>query len=76
MIIVENIIKPRPPHCRSIRITSCPKNVKYVEVSTTISPVTVIADADVNNAFSGSIEPVCDEKGNINKRAPITIIDK
>ena len=76
MIRVENSIKPRPPHCKRIRITSCPKKVKYVEVLTTISPVTVIADVDVNNAFSGFIEPVCVEIGSINKKVPIIIIDK
>ena len=65
---------PNPPTWMSPRITTCPKGVQKVGVSTVISPVTQTAETAVNRAgmnvsASGS---VC-ETGSISSPAPSTM---
>ena len=38
-------------------MTSCPKRLKYVAVSTTIKPVTHVADVAVKNASTSRVDP-------------------
>ena len=47
---VVKVIKPNPPICIRTRMTSCPNNVKYEPVSTTMRPVTHVAEVAVNKA--------------------------
>lgn len=44
----EKVINPRPPICMHKRITICPKNVNAFPTSTTVSPVTQVAEVAVN----------------------------
>tara|TARA_B100001750_G_scaffold190088_1_gene160154 strand:- start:838 stop:1161 length:324 start_codon:yes stop_codon:yes gene_type:complete len=50
--IMPAVMIPRPPIYIRPVITSCPKPVQYVAVSTTTSPVTHAADVAVKNATS------------------------
>ena len=73
-INVAEVIKPRAPtRIRNI-ITNWPKTLKYVPVSTTVSPVTQTAEAAVNNASMKLTPPVTVAKGSNNKAVPVAII--
>ena len=53
-------------------MTTCPNKVNCVSVSTTIRPVTQVADVAVNRAVMGpQLTPDRDEMGSINNSAPI-----
>lgn len=52
MITLVNAMMPRPPSWISSRMKAWPSGVKYVAVSTTMSPVTHAALVDVNSASS------------------------
>jgi len=70
------VIKPKPPIWIRIIITVFPKIVNEVPVSSTTSPVTQVAEVEVNNASINSTEfPLVLEMGNISSKAPIRIID-
>ena len=47
---LDMVIMPNPPICISVRIIICPNNVKCNPVSYTISPVTQVAEVEVNTA--------------------------
>ncbi len=44
----EKVIKPRPPIWMQIRINICPKKLKVLPISVTVSPVTHVAEVAVN----------------------------
>jgi hypothetical protein len=58
-------------------MTACPKLVQYEAVSTTIRPVTQVADVAVNSAVSGEVKTcACEDIGSISKNAPKRIIPR
>ena len=62
---------PRPPSWIKIKIIIWPKAVKYVPVSTTVRPVTAVADVIVNRASINLIPlPPAVAAGSINKIVP------
>ena len=63
---VEKVMIPIPPSWIESRITTCPKLVKYVPVSTTVRPVTQVADVMVKSASMKPIEPPVVACGSIN----------
>jgi len=66
---------PNPPICISIKTIIFPHSVKAVDMSIVASPVTQVADADVNKASIQTTGFAC-ENGSINNNAPINIVDK
>jgi hypothetical protein len=72
-IRVEKVMTPSPPSWMRVRITTCPKGVKYVAVSWTIRPVTQMADVAVNRASKKDICPVFVLKGRRRRIVPVTI---
>ena len=74
---VAMVIKPRPPIWMSTSITAWPKNVQYVPVSTTTSPVTQLALVAVKSAGTKPVTvPDFDEMGSISNSVPSSIIRK
>jgi hypothetical protein len=51
------VMMPKPPSWISTRMTASPKPVQYTGVSTTINPVTQVADVAVKNAVSSPAPP-------------------
>lgn len=71
------VTTPIPPIWISSRITTCPKQLQYVAVSWTISPVTQVADVAVNNASRNAALPgSLDAKGSIKSSVPTNITAK
>jgi hypothetical protein len=71
------VTTPIPPIWISSRITTCPKQLQYVAVSWTISPVTQVADVAVNNASrNGALPGSLDAKGSIKSSVPTNITAK
>jgi hypothetical protein len=75
--MVDIVIMPNPPHCRRIRITNCPKIEKSLPVSSTINPVTQVAEVAVKRAL---IKPilfaVLEAEGRLRRIVPIVITTK
>src|SRR5688500_12118602 len=72
LIRPAKVMMPRPPICISIRMITCPVVLNAVAVSTTISPVTHTALADVKNASTGWIGVVV-ALGSRSKNPPMTM---
>lgn len=69
------VIKPKPPISMRQSITICPKSDQYVAVSCTTSPVTHVAEVDVNSASSNDVWiPSLEEMGSVRINAPKNII--
>ena len=75
--MVDIVIIPNPPHCKRIRITNCPKIEKSLPVSSTINPVTQVAEVAVKRAL---IKPmllaVPEAEGRLRRIVPIVITTK
>ena len=75
--IVDIVIIPNPPHCRRIRITNCPKVEKSFPVSSTINPVTQVAEVAVKRALIKPIPfAVLEAEGRLRRIVPIVITTK
>jgi len=75
--MVDIVIIPNPPHCKRIRITDCPKVEKSFPVSSTINPVTQVAEVAVKRAL---IKPMLfcelEAAGRIRSIVPIAIAER
>ena len=71
--VVANVIIPRPPNWIKTKITIWPNNVKSCPVSSTVNPVTQIAEVDVNNASITLTPPDVLLNGNSSSIAPTII---
>jgi len=72
--MVDIVIIPNPPHCKRIRITNCPKVEKSFPVSSTINPVTQVAEVAVKRALiKPTLFPVLEAAGILRRIAPIII---
>jgi hypothetical protein len=68
------VIHPRPPTRISTQMMACPAVLQYTGVSTTVSPVTVAAEAAVKReTIKGVHSPVVLAKGKSNKPVPIAM---
>ena len=66
---------PRPPIWISKSIINCPKFDQCSDVSTTIKPVTSVAEVDVNRASKKFVvKPLEDETGSISKSVPTSML--
>lgn len=66
-----------PPVWIRNRITNCPKKDQYVKVSCRTSPVTQVAEVEVNRAQeNGAPLPDFVENGSISSNVPTRITDK
>ena len=66
------VMNPSPPMKSSTRITASPNPVQYEGVSTTINPVTVIADTEVKSAVkNGVTSPVVLAMGSDRNHVPM-----
>ena len=61
---------PRPPTWIKTRMTSCPKVLRALPVSTTTSPVTQLADTAVKSASTNLRRPIVDAAGSISSTVP------
>jgi hypothetical protein len=72
--MVDIVIIPNPPHCKSIRIINCPKVEKSFPVSRTINPVTQVGEVAVKRALIKPILfPVLEAAGRLRSMVPIII---
>ena len=68
------VITPMPPIWISARMTPSPNPDQYVDVSTTTSPVTQIAETAVNNAVPSPVRsPLSEATGSISRMVPTTV---
>ena len=75
--MVDIVIIPNPPHCRRIRITNCPKVEKSFPVSSTINPVTQVAEVEVKRALmKPMLFPVLEAAGRLRSIVPKLIATK
>jgi len=75
--MVDIVIIPNPPHCKRIRITNCPKEEKSFPVSSTINPVTQVAEVAVKRALMKPILfAVLEAEGRLRRIVPIVITTK
>jgi len=75
--MVDIVIIPNPPHCKSIRIINCPKVEKSFPVSRTINPVTQVAEVAVKRALIKlMLLPLLEAAGRVSNIAPVVITKK
>jgi len=75
--IVDIVIIPNPPHCKRIRITNCPKVEKSFPVSSTINPVTQVAEVAVKRALMKPILfPMLEAAGRLRSIVPTAIAER
>ena len=68
------VINPRPPICIREIMTTCPKVLQYVPVSSIMSPVTQVALTAVNMDVLTEVKlPFADETGRQRSRVPSKI---
>jgi len=68
-------MNPKPPIWIKNKMTTSPKTENVSPVSTTINPVTQVADVAVNNAFKNeSPFPSSVERGIVKRKVPMIII--
>lgn len=73
-MVVVMVINPRPPTCINSIMTTLPKRVQWVPVSTTASPVTQTAEVAVKSALTKpTLAPSTDEIGRLSSNAPMKI---
>ena len=74
---VTRVINPSPPVCISRSITVCPKIFQWLKVSTTLMPVTQVAEAAVNMQSTRDVKlPLFEENGSQNSNAHAIMITK
>jgi len=75
--MVDIVIIPNPPHCKRIRITNCPKVEKSFPVSSTINPVTQVAEVEVKRALMKPILfSVLEATGRLRSIVPTAIAER
>ena len=75
--MVDMVIIPNPPHCRRIRITDYPKVEKSPPVSSTVNPVTHVAEVAVNKALIKPILfPALEAEGKLRSIVPTAIAER
>ena len=73
---VEKVMIPNPPNWIKIKIIICPKCVNFVPVSTTVKPVTHVAEVAVNSESINDRRLPFTAWGSISKTVPTNIIVK
>ena len=71
------VMRPNPPIWIRMSKTICPKREKWCPVSTTMSPVTQVAEVAVKRAFSTEVfPPGAVDRGKRRNKVPIAMIVK